>query len=933
LATEEYVTSQGYITSYTETDPIYTSERDALLLNKTVHPTLLFSTLADYNKPSGYSTMIQPSSYQNPLPSHGYYHIIARRDTGGGYGALLQSYNSHELYHGNTTESTTNISWYKIWNSGDFTSTNVSNWDTAYNDKINSASFNTTNGVLTLTQQDGGTVTVDLDGRYLTSETDSQTLSWEAGSKNLSISNGNTVTLDGLATEEFVTSQGYITSYTETDTLASVVTRNSLTYDTISVAETTGGGYQYRTSSAWGGWARNGFSFANGSGTVMKALGAYGGAGTQVDYMYLGNDYLNNNFRIYTGHVYVPSLDLAISNANSDHGASTYFRGDTSHFVFGLKNGNTLYFNYGNGGGSIQSYGTLDHSGNLNVVGGGNLRIGQSGSFNNLNFVRNDGSGVGAIGWKNDGFFYIGGHPDYGPGAGNDVRVYGFGSNLYFGNNSAGDVARISSAGVFSYGGSEVATRSWVQSQGYLTSETDSQTLSWEAGGKNLTISNGNTVTLDGLATEEYVTSQGYITGYTETDTLASVTGRGASTATTVNFTAAGAAVNLTGLGSHITFKDQDNVWVGYVGFDGNTGRLEFPGRNAKIVAGYNGTIELNTGASGYNSGRIHIPYGYLSVDNNYVSATAFHGQSIKVGTAGSTPTTDYGIFHQNGVGLGIVSGAGGTTQGISFWSHNGSSYFESVRIAGGNGNVSIGATSSYHSAKLSVAGKQHFQTSSNSDIGGAIYSTWTQTANGTDFYAGDLRFQIFNASTGTYGLRDAMMIDGKGYVGINTLTPSTQLQVVGVITATGGNSTNWNTAYGWGNHADYGYWNINDADTKSVQSSSVRFVGDVEVQGTFTESSSIRFKENIKPLELALSKVEQLNPVTYNKIGVEEEEIGLIAEEVAELFPEVVTYNEEGLVSGVQYQRLSVILLKAMQEQNAVIAALTERVNKLENK
>ena len=139
-------------------------------------------------------------------------------------------------------------------------------------------------------------------------------------------------------------------------------------------------------------------------------------------------------------------------------------------------------------------------------------------------------------------------------------------------------------------------------------------------------------------------------------------------------------------------------------------------------------------------------------------------------------------------------------------------------------------------------------------------------------------------------------------------------------------NISNWNTAFGWGNHATYDYWVIGDTDTKSVASLSVRFQGDVEVQGTFTETSSIRFKENIKTLEPTLGKVEQLNPVTYNKIGVEEEEIGLIAEEVSELFPEVVTYNENGEATGIQYQRLSVILLKAMQE-------LTERVNKLENK
>jgi len=40
------------------------------------------------------------------------------------------------------------------------------------------------------------------------------------------------------------------------------------------------------------------------------------------------------------------------------------------------------------------------------------------------------------LGWKSDGFFYVAGHPDYGPSAGNDVRVRGFGSNLILGTNS-----------------------------------------------------------------------------------------------------------------------------------------------------------------------------------------------------------------------------------------------------------------------------------------------------------------------------------------------------------------------------------------------------------------------------------------------------------------------------------------------------------------
>lgn len=55
----------------------------------------------------------------------------------------------------NFFDGTTSISGY-----------NKTNWDAAYNDKVNSVGFATGTGVLTLTQQDSGTLTVDLDGRY-----------------------------------------------------------------------------------------------------------------------------------------------------------------------------------------------------------------------------------------------------------------------------------------------------------------------------------------------------------------------------------------------------------------------------------------------------------------------------------------------------------------------------------------------------------------------------------------------------------------------------------------------------------------------------------------------------------------------------------------------------------------------------------------------
>jgi hypothetical protein len=80
--------------------------------------------------------------------------------------------------------------------------------------------------------------------------------------------------------------------------------------------------------------------------------------------------------------------------------------------------------------------------------------------------------------------------------------------------------------------------------------------------------------------------------------------------------------------------------------------------------------------------------------------------------------------------------------------------------------------------------------------------------------------------------------------------------------------------------------------------------------------------KENILPLSSQLSKVLSLRPVGYNKIYSSDYEVGLIAEEVAEIIPEVVT---EGNTS-IQYTRLVPSLIKSIQE-------LSEEINILKSK
>ena len=98
--------------------------------------------------------------------------------------------------------------------------------------------------------------------------------------------------------------------------------------------------------------------------------------------------------------------------------------------------------------------------------------------------------------------------------------------------------------------------------------------------------------------------------------------------------------------------------------------------------------------------------------------------------------------------------------------------------------------------------------------------------------------------------------------------------------------------------------------------------------------SSSLRYKENVQDFPSTLAKVNQLRPVTYNDKATGEASSGLIAEEVNEITPELVTYKEiDGSLQPetVLYDRLTVHLLKAMQEQQVIIDDLKARIETLE--
>jgi hypothetical protein len=69
---------------------------------------------------------------------------------------------------------------------------------------------------------------------------------------------------------------------------------------------------------------------------------------------------------------------------------------------------------------------------------------------------------------------------------------------------------------------------------------------------------------------------------------------------------------------------------------------------------------------------------------------------------------------------------------------------------------------------------------------------------------------------TGTNSLNNSIIYDNGTNIGIGTSSPSSKLDVSGVITATSGDSTNWNAAHGWGNHALQGY--LTNISSQNIQ-------------------------------------------------------------------------------------------------------------------
>lgn len=165
----------------------------------------------------------------------------------------------------------------------------------------------------------------------------------------------------------------------------------------------------------------------------------------------------------------------------------------------------------------------------------------------------------------------------------------------------------------------------------------------------------------------------------------------------------------------------------------------------------------------------------------------------------------------------------------------------------------------------------------------------------------------------------------GGGNVGIAVLDPQTPLHINQKSTALGirfdySETSNWHTYVDAPQDYNFAY----NGTLKA-------FINDTD--GSYNPMSDISLKKDIAVLPQVLKKVTQLQPCSYrfkddNSEG--NKSIGLIAQEVEPLFPEVV--NEKDGVKGINYDAFAIIAIQAIKEQQEMIEKQQLQIEELKN-
>jgi hypothetical protein len=357
-----------------------------------------------------------------------------------------------------------------------------------------------------------------------------------------------------------------------------------------------------------------------------------------------------------------------------------------------------------------------------------------------------------------------------------------------------------------------------------------------------------------------------------------------------------------------ITFAQGDGTSVGHIGGVGSGGLQLRTGSG-------NGTERMRINSSGNVGIGTSSPEAILHTSTSGSEVARFESTGI-------SPT--YISFVNNGT-TGIT-GLGSVDNDLAIYTQT----VERIRI-NSSGNVGIGTTSP--SQKL--------------DVNGTAKATTVLSGDGTasapaHAFANDTDTGMFRPSPDTLafseGGAERMRINSSGNVGIGTTSIFAKLHVNGNILAT----SNLSCSAG-GVITSAGFMNSPAFAIKSWTSTSTTFypmldfrtsgntiVGSIKSNNTSTQyntSSDERLKENIRNAEDAGAKIDAIQVRQFDwKVNGLHEDYGVIAQELKEVAPEAVSEGStEDDMMGVDYSKLVPTLIKEIQ-------TLRNRVAQLEN-
>jgi len=117
-----------------------------------------------------------------------------------------------------------------------------------------------------------------------------------------------------------------------------------------------------------------------------------------------------------------------------------------------------------------------------------------------------------------------------------------------------------------------------------------------------------------------------------------------------------------------------------------------------------------------------------------------------------------------------------------------------------------------------------------------------------------------------------------------------------------------------------------NNSKKFETTSSGVTVTGDVNATN-FNSTSDATLKTNVETLTGSLDAVKSLRGVSFDWLEDGSSEVGVIAQEVEDVLPDVVNTNEDGIKS-VKYGNMVAVLIEAMKEQQAQIDELKSQLN-----